>query len=236
MKRFIQSLYFLCLLILVNSLNSQEIPKDYKLVYDQSFSTPQSQLDFEMTDPEAWNINNRNYNSVLELHQPSVYSPRVRSPLNIAMLNTFQLKDFILEVKLAQTGKEYGHRDLCLFFGMRDPSNFYYVHMATTADDHANNIFLVNDAPRRKIATKTSTGTKWGATDSWHTVRIIRNTDSGNIQVYFDNLDEAVMEATDTHFMEGYIGFGSFDDTGIFDDIKIWAPSISKAQKSFFHE
>jgi len=33
------------------------------------------------------------------------------------------------------------------------------------------------------------------------------------------------MEATDTSFTEGRIGFGSFDDTGKIDNIRIWAPA-----------
>ena len=30
------------------------------------------------------------------------------------------------------------------------------------------------------------------------------------------------MEAEDKTFLKGEIGFGSFDDVGLFDDIKVW--------------
>ena len=158
----------------------------------------------------------------------------MRSPLNIALLKAHLFSDFILEVELSQTGREYGHRDLCLFFGARDASNFYYVHLASTADDHANNIFLVNDEPRVKIAEKTTKGTNWGATNSWHKVRIERNLEDGTIKVFFDDMKTPVMEALDHHFRYGYIGFGSFDDTGLFDNIRIFAPGTIKKQKGFF--
>ena len=124
--------------------------------------------------------------------------------------------------------------DLCLFFGAKDPTNFYYVHIASVADDHANNIFLVNDEPRVKIATKTTEGTDWGKTGSWHKARIERNITEGSIKIFFDDMKEPIMEATDLHFDYGRIGFGSFDDTGMFDNIRIWGVEKVARKKGFF--
>lgn len=210
------------------------IPEDYSLVYAQDFSAPQALNEFDMTDRNAWRFNDKAGKNTLELFGKSQYAARVRSPFNIALIKDLIVGDFILEVNLAQSGKEYGHRDLCLFFNVKDPTNFYYVHIATTADDHANNIFLVNDEPRVKIAAKTTKGTNWGVTNSWHTARIERNATEGTIRVYFDNMDAPIMEATDTHFDMGHIGFGSFDDTGQFDNIKVWAPKVMQGNKGFF--
>ena len=215
--------------LLLSSFAELQAQTDYPLLYEQDFSSPTAIRQFEMSDPSAWRITPKGN---LELFGKSDYEARVRSPFNIALIKDLIVGDFILEVKLAQTGREYGHRDLCLFFAAKDPTNFYYVHMATTADDHANNIFLVNDAPRVKIATKTSAGTNWGATGSWHKARIERNLAEGTIKVYFDDMKTPVMEATDTHFDYGQIGFGSFDDTGMFDEVRIWG--VEKKGKSFF--
>ena len=224
----------LCILsFFISFAQEMHLPANYSLLYEQDFDSPTAIYDFEMTDSEAWRLDSAD-NQTLELFGKSDYRARVRSPFNIALLKHVVVGDFILEVDLAQTGREYGHRDLCLFFGAKDPTNFYYVHMATKADDHANNIFLVNDAPRVKIASKTSDGTNWGATNSWHKVRIERQLEDGSIKVYFDNMEEPVMEASDTHFDFGRIGFGSFDDTGKFDNIRIWGPGIEKKEKGFF--
>ena len=210
------------------------IPENYSLVYAQDFSKPQALSEFDMTDRNAWKFNDKAGKNTLELFGKSRYKARVRSPFNIALIKDLIVGDFVLEVNLAQSGKEYGHRDLCLFFNVKDPTNFYYVHMATKADDHANNIFLVNDEPRVKIAAKTTTGTNWGSTNSWHTARIERKATEGTIRIYFDNMDAPIMEATDTHFDMGSIGFGSFDDTGQFDNIKIWAPKVMSTADGFF--
>ncbi|MEL6923922.1 MAG: hypothetical protein AAFO94_07730, partial [Bacteroidota bacterium] len=64
---------------------------------------------------------------------------------------------------------------------------------------------------------------------------IEREVDSGAIRVFFDDMSTPIMEATDTHFDAGHIGFGSFDDTGRFDNIKIWAPAKVTPRKGFFN-
>lgn len=55
-------------------------------------------------------------------------------------------------------------------------------------------------------------------------VRISRNIESGEVQVYFDDMQTPAMTATDKTFGEGRVGFGSFDDIGNFDDVRIYVP------------
>lgn len=210
------------------------IPDTYQLIYSQDFDSPQAVNDFEMTDEKAWKVSDDEGNRSLVLFGKSEYEARVRSPFNIALLEDVLVGDFILEIDLAQSGKEYGHRDLCLFFNVKDATNYYYVHIASKTDDHANNIFIVNDEPRTKISTKTNPGNDWGAVNSWHKARIERKVADGSIKIFFDDMETPIMEASDSHFVKGRIGFGSFDDTGKFDNIKIWAPENMQAQTSFF--
>src|SRR6185369_540882 len=159
----------------------------------------------------------------LDLVTQSKYKPVHRSPFNIALIADKVFTDFVLEANLMQTGKEYGHRDMCLFFGVQDPSHLYYAHIATAADDHAHNIFVVTNAPRIKIATETTKGVNWGL-GVWHKVRLERNTATGTIKVFFDDLTRPIMVAEDKTFGAGHIGFGSFDDTGMVDNIRVWGP------------
>ncbi|MFM7921760.1 MAG: hypothetical protein ACKPJJ_16180, partial [Planctomycetaceae bacterium] len=74
----------------------------------------------------------------------------------------------------------------------------------------------------KKISVRTTPGTPW--TDGWHHARIERNAQTGEINVWFDDLKTPVMTAVDTTFAQGRLGFGSFDDIGNFDDIRIYAP------------
>lgn len=217
---------FLCLAALAaGSWAYAEIPAGYTLIFEEDFSEKSTE-GWEMTDPAAWAVEEREGNALLALKRSSRYEPEVRSPKSIAWLKGVEAGSFVMEMKARQTGREYGHRDLCFFFGRQDGAHFYYVHLASVADEHANSIFLVNGAPRVTIATERTDGTAW--TSEPHTVRIVRDAEAGTIEVYFDDMTTPVMKATDSTFKNGAFGLGSFDDVGEFDEIKIWAPEASK--------
>jgi hypothetical protein len=210
------------------------IPKGYKLLYEQTFESPESMKDFVMTDAKAWKYAKEEKGGALELAAQSDYKPEVRSPVNIALIKDKVFGDFILEADLVQTGKEYGHRDMCLFFGFQNPKQFYYTHMATKADPNAHNVFIVNNEPRKNFAKTTTPGVNWGL-NIWHKVRLERKIEDGTIKVYFDDMTIPIMVAEDKSFGPGFVGFGSFDDTGKVDNIRIWAPTVEegKAAPSF---
>ena len=210
---------------------AENLPDGYKLLYEQKFDQPRALRDFVMTDPNAWKFARaEGEGGALELAQQSKYKPEVRSPVNIALIKDKLFGDFIMEVDLVQSGREYGHRDMCLFFGFQNPKEFYYTHMATKADPNAHNIFIVNNAPRKNIAKSTTEGVNWGL-EIWHKVRLERKVAEGIIKVYFDDMTLPIMIAEDKTFGAGQIGFGSFDDTGKVDNIKIWGPSVKKASE-----
>jgi hypothetical protein len=213
---------------------SGPVPAGFRLVYEQHFDAPESLTGLVMSDPSAWQFSADDTSFALELARQSNYQPAVRSPFNIALIGDRIFGDFVLEVDLIQTGKEYGHRDMCLFFGVQDPAHLYYAHIATKTDDHAHNIFIVNNAPRTKVSTTTTAGVNWGL-DVWHRVRLERR--GGTVQVYFDDLTHPIMTAQESTFGAGWVGFGSFDDTGKVDNIRIWAPaSPEKKAAPFFQK
>lgn len=197
--------------------DSQDSASALPLLFESDFSGDLKA--WTMTDPKAWKIAEDEGDKKLSLFGKSDYEAPVRSPHNIARVKDVDVTDFVMDVDARQTGREYGHRDLCFFFGYQDPSHFYYVHLATKADDHANSIFLVNGAPRVSIAQKRTNGTDWK--EGYHHIRIARDTKAGTIKVYFNNMEEPVMETVDKTFLNGTIGLGSFDDTGNFDNFKI---------------
>jgi len=172
------------------------------------------------TDPNAWKIASQDGNCVYTLFQQSRYEPPVRSPFNIARVKDLKVSDFVVQARMEQTGKEYGHRDMVVVFGYQDPSHFYYVHIATKSDEVANSILIVNGQPRVSIVKERTEGTDWST--GFHDVRVVRDSAGGSIQVYFDNMDKPIMTAQDKTFLSGGIGFGSFDDTGAIDNVIVW--------------
>lgn len=209
------------------------LPPGYKILFEENFQHADALGQFQMSDPKAWQISLDRTNAALELVTQSKYEPPVRSPVNIALIGNKSFGDFVLEADLIQTGKEYGHRDMCLFFGFQAPDQFYYAHIATAADDHAHNLFIVNKQPRTKIAEQTTKGVNWGL-GVWHKVRLERKSSDGSIRLYFDDMSRPIMVAHDRTFATGYIGFGSFDDTGKIDNIRIWGPSFQEQTGAVF--
>jgi hypothetical protein len=67
-----------------------------------------------------------------------------------------------------------------------------------------------------------------------HKVRLERVVSDGTIKLYFDDLSKPIMTARDDTFKAGYIGFGSFDDTGKIRSIRVWDPSVQWKPVAFF--
>lgn len=200
---------------------ASHVPENYELVYEQDFEGEDGLANVACSDKAAWQMTEKDGLKHLDLFQASKYRPTHRSPHNIALFRDGTVENFVMDLKMMQTGREYGHRDLCIFFGFQDAEHFYYVHMATKGDQNAHQVFIVNDAARTPITAKRTSGVDWG-TEKWHDVRLVRNAQDGTIEVYFDDMETPIMEASDQTFTSGYVGVGSFDDTGSFDKIKIW--------------
>ncbi|MDP1564331.1 MAG: hypothetical protein Q8M16_23375 [Pirellulaceae bacterium] len=181
---------------------------------------PAQDKKWEFKDSAGWKFVDSGGERVLsQFLKSSDYQPPHRSPLHIALLKDHKFESFQMDAWVKSTHAEYGHRDVCLFFGYAAPDKFYYVHMASEMDDRANQIFLVNQADRVKISVTTTTGTRWE--DRWHQVRLTRDAKTGEVAVFFDDMNQPVMTAVDKTIGPGQIGFGSFDDTVDFKRLEI---------------
>jgi hypothetical protein len=202
----------------------QTAPGDLPLIFEETFESGADH--WQPTDAKAWKVLDTSKGKVYSQFQQSKYKTPHRSPFNVSLRKDVLVGDFILEAKVQSTVKDYGHRDVCLFFGWQDPAHFYYVHLGKKTDDHANQIFIVNAADRKKISTKTTPGTNWD--DGWHHVKVVRRVGDGTIAVYFDDMKTPVMTAADKTFTWGQVGVGSFDDTANWDDVKLRGVRVEK--------
>ena len=190
--------------------------EDGKLVFSDDFDTRDH---WETTDDTAWTHREVDGNKVFGLNRrKSDYSPKVRSPHNIALIMGVEVGDFVLTFKVRSTKDTGNHRDCCVFFGHQDPTHFYYAHLGARPDPASGQIMIVDNAPRRPL-TENKNRTPW--TDDWHNVKVTRDTKSGLIEVYFDG--KLHMKAKDTTFGKGRIGLGSFDDMNDFDEVRLYA-------------
>jgi hypothetical protein len=180
--------------------------------------------DFEQSDlrewdfphPEDWEIRSEGANKYLHMlrnREPGV----PRRPLQFARLRKVNVGSFELKARVRREGKS-----LIIVFNYVDTMRFYYAHLSAdrgTEQPVHNGLFIVHGAPRRRIA-----GTEAEPalpTRGWHQVRIVRDVPSGRIEVLVDGSPQPYFSVVDRTFTCGQIGFGSFDETGDFDDIEL---------------
>jgi hypothetical protein len=226
--------FYLMLFSLISvTLSSQSIPEGYILVYQQNFSSDTALKDFRFSNPGSWKINSVGENRFLECSGQTQYVPCLSSPGIMGIIYRNILGEFILEADLMLTGLEKEVRDLCIFFSVKDSSRYYYIHLASQSNDSTHGIFLVKNAPRRRISDWQTEGISWG-NQKWHKVRVARNIVNRSVTVYFDNMKNPVMTSRDPELVMGYLGFGSFDNACCIDNIKIWAPTSIPEEANFF--
>ncbi|WP_145422419.1 hypothetical protein [Planctomycetes bacterium K23_9] len=174
---------------------------------------------WEMLDPMTWKLAERDGNKTIEItERSSKYKPPVRSPGHVALIKDIAASSFEITFRVRSTKDTGNHRDCCVFFNYIDDQHFYYVHLGAKPDPHSGQIMIVNEAPRKAMTTNERL-TPWD--DEWHDVKVSRDVDSGEIRVYFDDMQKPHMLVTDKTFNKGRIGIGSFDDLNEFDDVVV---------------
>ena len=178
-----------------------------------------------LPDREVWTIKSESGNHVLHLSEGGLMGKNPRRPVRFAVFQPGCVGSFDLRVRLRKDPKQ-GESDLLIAFGFQDRLHFYYAHLSN--DDRNprahNGLFKVDDADRLRIA---GLGAKPALSDAeWHDVQIERNTESGSIRVFMDKQPAPIFQVIDKSIAHGLVGFGSFNDTGVFDDIVLTgAPS-----------
>ncbi|KAA5546329.1 hypothetical protein FYK55_03870 [Roseiconus nitratireducens] len=189
------------------------------MVFSDDFENGTEQ--WEMLDPKTWKHSKRDGSMSIEItDRQSEYKPPVRSPLHVALIKGLKLGSFEITFRVKSTKDTGNHRDCCVFFNYQDDQHFYYVHLGARPDPHSGQIMIVNEAPRLALTTNEKT-TPWD--DQWHDVKLVRDVDTGEISIYFDDMESPHMSVIDKTFTDGRIGLGSFDDLNAFDNVVVKA-------------
>ncbi len=140
-----------------------------------------------------------------------------RHPVQFALLKGVKVGSFTMDVKVRSR-----QSSMIVVFNYVDPLHFYYVHLSdnpgTKISVH-NGIFIVDGAPRRRIAGLEASPAL--PDHSWHDVRIVRNVRTGSIKIYLDKQTEPRFSVIDHTFTCGQVGLGSFDETGDFAQFRL---------------
>ena len=176
--------------------------------------------------PEHWRVIKYDDSLVYELVTPSQQG-KVRAPTSWSVLSGHTITSFTFSGRFqcnVDTSNQF--RDLCVFFFYQDPTHFYYVHFSAMSDENHNIIGLVNGADRIKINIEPQGESVARLTaQEWHRFKVTCDASTGDIMAFLDDMETPVLTAKDTTLNHGLVGVGSFDDTGYFDDIKLWGKS-----------
>ena len=222
--------FVLTALSALSSLSAQA-EKELPVIHKEDFSKDASA--WKTTDDSKWKLTTVDGNQVYELLGVSRYRPPFRSPHSIALLKDKIVGSFVLTARIQTTQTSRGHRDLCFFFNYQDPAHFYYLHLGEQPDPNSSQIFIVNQAARKNLIL-TKEGIPW-KNGQFHDLKIVRDIETGKIDVYFDDMEKPVKSAVDKTFTWGQVGIGSFDDKGYFDDIVLRGVEIKKGKPEGLH-
>lgn len=175
---------------------------------------------WSFSNEAAWKWSGEGEGRTLQLVAQTGTKPKYRSPFNLAWCDGKEWKDFTLTAEVRLTKFDAGNNDLCIAFGRADENRFYYAHLGEKADEPHHQIHIVDNADRKPISTFRTAGTPWKE-GRWHRVKIVRNAATGDIGVWFDDMDKPVLTARDKTLAWGRIGLGSFDDLGEFRNVRL---------------
>ena len=183
-----------------------------------SFASESLEKDWTLDGTGAWSM----HDGLLALVTAGKPGGAIRRPSAVAVFNGPDLTDTIFQVDLRSTAAlppVTPRRDALLVVAYQSPSRFYYVHLSAARDDVHNGIFLVHDADRRRIDSRSEFTLL--VDQQWHHARLVRTAATGRIEVYVDDRAEPIMIASDTTLGWGRVGVGSFDDTAEFRNVVV---------------
>jgi hypothetical protein len=199
--------------ILITGIEAQPAPG--KINFRDNFSS--GKLDtWQFPFPEDWVV--KEEGPLHYLHMQRSRDPLVpRRPQQFALVKGVTVGSFTLETRARREGSS-----MMIVFNYVDTLHFYYTHLSkdpgAKVDVH-NGIFLVDGAPRRRIAGLEAAPAL--PDTNWHKVRVERDVNSGSIKVFVDEEPQPRFSVVDNTFKCGQVGLGSFDETGDFTDVKL---------------
>ncbi len=178
--------------------------------------------------PALWKVADEGGRRYLQMSKPPVRPALagVGRPQEYAIYRQYEFRTFSLSCFVrVDRPVEVPARDACIIFGRQDDTHLYYVHLSGLSDASHNTIVRVDGQTRRRL-TADNFNPKPIFTDTrWHKVDVLRDADTGRIQVYVDAFDQKTakpyFEMTDKTYEWGAIALGSFDDYASFANILI---------------
>jgi hypothetical protein len=174
----------------------------------------------EWTVPVAsdWKVDRVDGIEVLRLVDHRGPLPGPRRPIQFALSGTGDYGLLTFEADVKPLGGS-----LLIVFAYRDEAHFDYAHLSVdpgTKQPVHNGIFHVYDGERVRISSEQGPAA-FSSSGCWYHVRLEHDAPTGTVRVTVDGQSVPALDAVDRSLVAGKCGFGSFDETGEFKNVKI---------------
>jgi len=193
----------------------------------ESFELPGADA-WSFRTPELWSVAGEQGRRYLQMAEPPdrPMLPGVCRVQEYAIYEPYEFRSFALSCFVRVDRDEaVTTRDVCILFGRKDDTHYYYVHLSGLSDEAHNTIMRVDGDTRVRLLPEGFRPSPVMTDRNWHKVDVLRNCDTGLIQVYVDAFDEQsarpYFEVSDKAYEWGFIGLGSFDNRAGFARVLI---------------
>jgi len=199
-----------------------DVPEGHELVFFDDFEDGASA--WLPREGNRWEVSELDDgNHVYQLMEKGEQG-EIRAPGGLSVIRGLTVGDFVLVARAkCLTPSSVKGRDINAFFGFQDPVHFYYAHFSNYTDSIHNAICVVNGEPRAAITAGTPAAARL-TDDAFHPIKVARSLSTGKIEAYIDDMAQPTMTAEDGTLGKGLVGIGAFDDTAMFDDVRLYVP------------
>jgi len=174
----------------------------------------------EWTVPVAsdWTIERADGAEVAHLVTHRGPLPGPRRPIQFALTGAGDYANLTFEADVKPLGGS-----LLIVFAYRDEAHFDYAHLSVDPGSKQpvhNGIFHVYGGERVRISSEQGPAA-FAASGRWYHVRLTHEAATGHVGGTVDGQTVPALDAVDRSLGAGQCGFGSFDETGEFKNVKI---------------
>jgi len=183
----------------------------------EEFTLPEPGEAWTFRTAERWQIAEKENRRFLQMAGPSQrpVMPGVAHPREYAIYNKYRFRSFSLSCRVridCDPAADPG--DVCIIFGWQDDDHFYYAQLSSLPNGAHNTIGRVDGETTRSLLPPGRRPEPAITDNQWHKVDVLRDADTGTIEVYVDAYDPQrpkppLLRAADRTYQWGCIGLGS---------------------------
>ncbi|HEX6833229.1 MAG TPA: hypothetical protein VF132_06820 [Rudaea sp.] len=178
-------------------------------IFDRPWTVP---------DTADWKIEREDGIGVLHLAHPRDALPGPRRPIQFALTEIPRYRTLTVEADVKPLQKS-----LMIVFAYQDAAHFDYAHLSIDRAENVavhNGIFHVYGGERVRISAPDGPPA-FAQSERWYHAVLTHDATSGAVSVTVDGKPVPALHAVDVSLGAGKIGFGSFDETAQFKNVRI---------------